>query len=386
MLIERVELRHIRMPLVHPFETSFGRQEERDVIIVKLFSQGLVGYGETASMAGPWYSYETIETCWHVQRDFLIPMMLGRDLKSPAQLMDLFAPVRGHNMAKTGLEEAFWDLAARQDGMSLAQALRQAAVVSLSNHQDAALGGTRNEIECGVSIGIQATPSHLLKRIEAFLAEGYRRVKIKIKPGWDLSVVREVRRVFPDIRLMVDANSAYTLDDAALFVALDEHHLLMIEQPLGYDDIVDHARLQGQIQTSLCLDESIHTPDHARQALDLESCRIINIKPGRVGGLHQAKRIHDLCQERAAPVWCGGMLETGIGRAHNVALASLPNFQLPGDISASKRYYQQDLVWPPFEITSEGMMAVPRGPGIGVEVDEEKLEEVTVRKLEFPQE
>jgi len=368
--IERVGLRHIRLPLAHPFETSFGRQEERDVIIVKLFSQGVVGYGETASMAGPWYSYETIETCWHVQRDFLIPMMLGREVESAAQLMDLFATVRGHNMAKTGLEEAFWDLSARQEGMSLAQSL----------------GGTRDEIECGVSIGIQATLSDLLKRIEAFLAQGYRRIKIKIKPGWDLSVVREVRRVFPHVRLMVDANSAYTLDDAALFVALDECHLLMIEQPLGYDDIVDHARLQGQIQTSLCLDESIHTPDHARQALDLESCRIINIKPGRVGGLHQAKQIHDLCQERGAPVWCGGMLETGIGRAHNVALASLPNFQLPGDISASKRYYEQDLVWPPFEITPEGMMAVPQGPGIGVEVDEERLEKVTVRKLEFPKE
>ena len=368
MRIERVELRHIRMPLVHPFETSFGRQQKRDVIIAKLFSQGVVGYGETASMAGPWYSYETIETCWHVQRDFLIPMVLGQEVESAAQLMDLFAPMRGHNMAKTGLEEAFWDLSARQGGVSLAHAL----------------GGTREEIECGVSIGIQATPSDLLRRIEAFLAEGYRRVKIKIKPGWDLSVVREVRRVFPPIHLMVDANSAYTLDDIELFMALDEYRLLMIEQPLGYDDIVDHARLQSQIQTPLCLDESIHTPDHARQALDLDSCRIINIKPGRVGGLHRAKQIHDLCQERGAPVWCGGMLETGIGRAHNVALASLPNFQLPGDISASKRYYEQDLVWPPFEVTPEGMMAVPHGLGIGVEVDEERLEEVTVRKLRFP--
>jgi O-succinylbenzoate synthase len=366
--IERVELRHIRMPLVHPFETSFGRQEKRDVIIVKLFGQGVMGYGEAASMAGPWYSYETIETCWHVQRDFLIPMLLGREVESAAQLMDLFAPVRGHNMAKTGLEEAFWDLSARQEGVSLAKSL----------------GGARDEIECGVSIGIQATLSDLLKRIGAFLAEGYRRVKIKIKPGWDLFVVREVRRVFPDIRLMVDANSAYTLDDVGLFVALDEYHLLMIEQPLGYDDIVDHARLQSQIQTPLCLDESIHTPDHARQALELGSCRIINIKPGRAGGLHRAKQIHDLCQERGAPVWCGGMLETGIGRAHNVALASLPNFQLPGDISASKRYYEQDLVWPPFEVTPDGMMAVPQGPGIGVEVDEERMEEVTVRKLECP--
>jgi O-succinylbenzoate synthase len=366
--IERVELRHIRLPLVHPFETSFGRQEERDTIIVKLFSQGLVGYGETASMAGPWYSYETIETCWHVQRDFLIPMMLGREVESAAQLMDLFAPVRGHNMAKTGLEQAFWDLSAKQEGVPLAEAL----------------GGTRDEIECGVGIGIQATLSDLLKRIESFLAEGYRRIKIKIKPGWDLSVVREVRRVFPHILLMVDANSAYTLDDTELFVALDEYRLLMIEQPLGYDDIVDHARLQSQIQTPVCLDESIHTPDHARQALERESCRSINIKPGRVGGLHRAKQIHDLCQERGASVWCGGMLETGIGRAHNVALASLPNFQLPGDISASKRYYEQDLVWPPFEITPEGMMAVPQGPGIGVEVDEERLEKVTVRNLEFP--
>jgi O-succinylbenzoate synthase len=344
----------------------------------------VVGYGETASMAGPWYSYETIETCWHVQRDFLIPMMLGREVESAAQLMGLFAPVRGHNMAKTGLEEALWDLSARQEGVSLAQALRQPFDGAQDKAQDAALGGTRDEIECGVSIGIQATLSDLLKRIEAFLAEGYRRIKIKIKPGWDLSVVEEVRRVFPYIRLMVDANSAYTLDDVELFVALDEYRLLMIEQPLGYDDIVDHARLQSQMQTPLCLDESIHTPDHARQALDVGSCRIINIKPGRVGGLHRAKQIHDLCQERGAPVWCGGMLETGIGRAHNVALASLPNFRLPGDISASKRYYEQDLVWPPFEVTSGGMMVVPQRPGIGVEVDEERLEEVTVRKLEFP--
>ncbi len=367
MLIERIELSHVRMPLIHPFETSFRRVEERNSIIVKIYSEGLVGYGETASMAGPWYSYETTETCWHTQRDFLIPAVLGKEIESVTQLMALFAPVRGHNMAKTGLEEAFWDLLAKREGKPLAELL----------------GGTRGRIESGISIGIQATVPDLLERITSFIEEGYWRIKIKIKPGWDLAVVKEVRRAFPQVPLMVDANSAYSLGDVKLFKALDEYHLMMIEQPLGYDDIVDHAKLQREIATPLCLDESIHTLDHARQALELESCRIINIKPGRVGGLQQAKGIHDLCQERGVPVWCGGMLESGIGRAHNVALASLPNFRLPNDIAASKRYYSQDIVQPPIDLGPEGMITVPQGPGIGVEVDEERLERITVRRQEF---
>jgi len=367
MRIEGVELREVRLPLVHPFETSFGREVENRVVIVKVWGEGLVGYGESAAGAGPWYSYETVDTCWHVQRDFLAPLVLGQEIEHPAELTRRFAPVRGHNMAKTGLEEAAWDLLARQAGQPLARFL----------------GGARDRIESGVSVGIQPTVGHLLDRIAAFLAQGYRRVKIKIKPGWDLEVVKEVRRAFPDVPLMLDANSAYSLDDAPLFQSLDDYDLMMIEQPLGYDDIFDHARLQAQIRTPLCLDESITTPEHARWAIELGSCRIINIKPGRVGGLHQARRIHDLCQGHGLPVWCGGLLETGIGRAHNVALSTLPNFRLPGDVSASRRYYERDIVHPPFELNPDGTITVPNGPGIGVTVNDRRLEECTIRSHIF---
>ncbi len=366
MRIERVELRHIRLPLVHPFQTSFGVQAERDLIIVKAHADGLVGWGESASMAAPLYSYETTETCWHILRDFAVPWVLGQDIADAGELVARLAPIRGHNMAKMGLEAAFWDLLARREGVSLSRKL----------------GGTRARIESGVSIGIQPTMEALLERIAAFVDKGYRRIKIKIKPGWDVDVVRRVRQAFPDVPLMADANSAFTLDDVGVFQRMDEFDLMMIEQPLGYDDIADHARLQAQIRTPLCLDESIHTPEHARWAIELGACRIINIKPGRVGGLYQARRIHDICQEHGLPVWCGGLLESGIGRAHNVALASLPNFRLPGDISASERYYRQDVVHPPFTVAADGTMAVPTGPGIGVEVDEERLEAVTVRKSE----
>jgi O-succinylbenzoate synthase len=365
--IEQIQLRHIRLPLVHPFETSFARETLRDIIIVKAVAHGLVGYGESASMAEPFYNYETTETCWHIQRDFLVPWVLGRDIGDAAKLMKLFAPVRGHNMAKTGLEEAWWDLRAKAEGKPLSRLL----------------GGTKEKIESGVSIGIQDSVEHLLQRIGCFLEQGYRRVKIKIKPGWDIGVVDRVRQVFGDVPLMLDANSAYALSDSALFRALDDYDLMMIEQPLGYDDIVDHAKLQSQIKTPICLDESITTPEHARWAIELGSCRIINIKPGRVGGLYQAQRIHDICQQHDMPVWCGGLLESGIGRAHNVALCSLPNFRLPADLSASSRYYARDVVLPPWELNADGTMTVPTAPGIGVEVDEELLERLTVKEQTF---
>ncbi len=363
MQIERIELREVRLPLVHPFETSFGRETEQRVAVVRIDAGGLIGYGESAVGFGPWYSYETIETCWHVQRDFLVPLLLGREIRSADEIGVLFAPVRGHNMAKTGPEQAVWDLLAKHAGQPLARFL----------------GGEKDRIESGVSVGIQETVGELLDRIDAFVERGYRRVKIKIKPGWDADVVEAVRGRFPDLRLMIDANSAYSLDDVGLFRRLDGYDLMMVEQPLGYDDIVDHAKLQAQIRTPVCLDESVVTPEHARWAIELGSCRIINIKPGRVGGLGAAIRIHDLCQGHGVPVWCGGMLETGIGRAHNVALSTLPNFRLPGDVSESARYYERDIVEPPFELNPDGTITVPDGPGIGVTVDEDRLAECTAR-------
>jgi len=365
--VERIELRYIQLPLKHPFETSFGRSFRRDTIVVRVWADGVEGWGESPVEDGPWYSYETVETAWHVQREFLVPMLLGQEVETATQVFDRLAGVRGHNMAKTGLEEALWDVEARQKGVSVAQLL----------------GGTRERVASGVSIGIQDTPEELLERIEGFVKQGYRRVKIKIKPGWDVEIVRAVRRAFPDLPLMVDANSAYRLSDAEHLAALDEFDLMMIEQPLAYDDIYEHSLLQRRLRTPLCLDESIHTPAQARAALELGSCRIINIKPGRVGGLMQARRIHDLCLERGVPVWCGGLLEVGIGRAHNVAIASLPGYTLPGDISASDRYFERDVVDPPFTLNHDGTITVPTGLGLGVEVDLEFLEHVTVRRETF---
>jgi len=365
--VERIELRYIQLPLKHPFETSFGRSFRRDTIVVRVWADGVEGWGESPVEDGPWYSYETVETAWHVQREFLVPMLLGQEVETATQVFDRLAGVRGHNMAKTGLEEALWDVEARQKGVSVAQLL----------------GGTRERVASGVSIGIQDTPEELLERIEGFVKQGYRRVKIKIKPGWDVEIVRAVRRAFPDLPLMVDANSAYRLSDAEHLAALDEFDLMMIEQPLAYDDIYEHSLLQRRLRTPLCLDESIHTPAQARAALELGSCRIINIKPGRVGGLVQARRIHDLCLERGVPVWCGGLLEVGIGRAHNVAIASLPGYTLPGDISASDRYFERDVVDPPFTLNHDGTITVPTGLGLGVEVDLEFLEHVTVRRETF---
>lgn len=367
MRIEQIEIRYVRLPLKRPFETSFRRTWERHTVLVAVRADGVEGWGESPVEDGPWFSAETVETAWHILRDFLVPLMLGREIESASDVFARMGRVRGHPMAKTGLEEALWDAEARQKGVPLARLL----------------GGIRDRIESGVSVGIQDTLPDLLEQVEGYLAQGYRRIKLKIQPGWDVEVVRELRRHWPTVPLMVDANAAYTLADADHLAALDEWGLLMIEQPLAWDDLYEHSRLQRRLRTPICLDESIPTPAAAQAALELESCRMINIKPGRVGGLAQARRIHDLCQERGVPVWCGGLLETGIGRAHNVAIASLPNFALPGDISASDRYYERDVICPPFHLNPDGTIDVPPGPGIGVEIDRDFLETVTVRREVF---
>jgi O-succinylbenzoate synthase len=364
MRIEQIEIRHLALPLVHPFETSFGREEVRQTIIVAVQSEGLTGWGEAATSAGPWYEYETVETCWHVLGDFLGPLVVDRDVAKPEDVARLMAPVRGHNLAKMGLEAAIWDLLGQAQGRSIAQLL----------------GGTRERVAVGVSIGVQGSVPALLERIGSFWAQGYSRIKCKIRPGWDVDVVRQVRERFGDVPLMVDANSAYTLADAERLMALDEFDLMMIEQPLAYDDLVDHAELQQRLRTPLCLDESVPTLAAARAAVVLGSGRIVNIKPGRVGGLTVARAIHDLCRQHDMPVWCGGMLETGIGRAHNVALASLPGFTLPGDISGSARYFHEDIVDPPFVVNDDGTMTVPTGPGIGVAVVQDRLAAATQRQ------
>lgn len=367
MRIERVELRHVRMALVAPFVTSMGVETDEEHVLVRVDAGDVTGWGECVAQATPFYSSETTQTAWHVLRDFLVPAVVGKDLADVGAAIALNARVRGHAMAKAGLEAALWDAFAKARGVSLS----------------ALLGGTRRRIDVGVSIGIQASPSELVKVVGGYLAEGYRRIKIKIAPGHDLSFVKAVRKEYPAIPLQVDANSAYELTDVDTFRAMDDLGLLLVEQPLGYDDIFDHAALQRELKTAICLDESIHSVADARAALELGSCRVINIKPGRVGGYSQSRLIHDLCAARGVPVWHGGMLETGIGRAGNVALASLPNFTLPGDISASRRYYREDLVEPAFEVAPDGTMAVPTGPGIGVEVLADRLEKVTVRRKEF---
>jgi len=367
MKIESVELRQINLTLVSPFTTSFGTQTERPCIIVAVQGAGVVGYGECVAAEGPWYSYETVETAWHVLRDYLVPRLLAFDLDDPTAVWDLFASVRGHNMGKAALEMACWDLAARARGMSLRELL----------------GGERERVAVGVSVGIQASPAALVDTVAGYVGDGYARVKLKIAPGHDEEYVAAVRQAFPDTLTQIDANSAYTLADAPIFRHMDHLGLLLIEQPLGSDDIVDHATLQRELRTPICLDESIHSPDDARHALDLGSCGVINIKPGRVGGHRQSKAIHDLCHARGIPVWCGGMLETNIGRAHNVALASLPGFTLPGDISASARYYAHDVAGPDFTLNDDSTLSVPAGPGIGVEPDPGALDAATTRRETF---
>ena len=365
MRIDRLDLRLCRLPLVSFFETSFGRSYDRTFLLVRLEGAGHEGWGEAVAEANPYYSSETTETAWHIITEFLAPRVLGRVFEHPREIFDAMRPIRGHNMAKAALEMAAWDLYAR----SLAQPLSQV------------LGGTRARIASGVSIGIQDSLDQLQEKIDRELAAGYQRIKIKIKPGWDLAAVEMVRATFGNIPLMVDANAAYALSDAAHLGRLDVHQLMMIEQPLDYDDVSDHALLQQTLATPICLDESIHTVRIARDAIAAGACRIINIKPGRVGGHRESIRLHDLCAEHGIPVWHGGMLESGIGRAHNIHLASLPNFSLPGDIAASKRYYEPDLIDPPIEVAADGTIAVPDEPGIGVRIVAERVDRATLRAV-----
>jgi O-succinylbenzoate synthase len=351
--IDKIEICTVRLPLNEPFETSFGRIDSRLIFLVAIRAAGETGWGEVVAAEEPRYSYETVGTAFHVIRDYLAPAMLAGPLGGISDLAQRLAPFRGHNMAKAGLELAYMDLLARMRGQSLSNLI----------------GGTRERIPVGVSLGIQPTLDQLLERVDRYLGLGYQRIKLKIKPGWDVSVVREVRRRHKDILLSVDANSAYTIVDREHLKALDDFDLLMIEQPLDHDDLIDHAELQSTMATPICLDESITGPGRAKQALDLGSCRIINIKIGRVGGYSSALAIHDLCYAKGIPVWCGGMLESGIGRAHNIALASLPGFVLPGDISASSRYFARDLIAPQVTVSADGTVEVPSRPGLGFEVN-----------------
>ncbi len=366
MKIERVILRQIRMPLVHFFETSFGRTLERDIILVEAIADGASGWGEVTAGENPFYNEEWTESAWLILRDYAVPPVIGKNLSSAEDIAPLVEHIRGHRMARGGLETAIWDLEARLNNRPLWQQIG---------------GGARREILCGVSIGIQDSVPQLLDKIERELAAGYQRIKMKIKPGWDVDVVRQVRERFPSIKLMADANSAYTLKDADHLKRLDDFYLMMIEQPLAHDDIIDHAVLQSKLQTPICLDECIRSAHHAEQAIRLRACGIINIKLGRVGGFREAKRVHDVAQAAGIPVWCGGMLEAGIGRAHNIALSTLPNFTLPGDVSASKRYWKRDIICPAVDTTARGTIEIRDDPGFGHTIDHDYLREVTVREV-----
>jgi O-succinylbenzoate synthase len=342
--IERVELLLLRLPYVHFFETSLGREEEREFILVKVYGDGICGHGEIVAGRSPHYSYETTSTAWHVIKDFLAPLVLDGPISSPLVFHEKAKEYRGHLMAKAGLELALWDIKGKREGVPLWKLY----------------GGVKREIPSGVSIGIQDSVSELLDRVQSFIEEGYQRVKIKIKPAWDVGVIEEIRKTFPKASLQVDANGAYSLEDKDILKGLDEFNLLM--------------------KTPLCLDESILSVETARKAHEMKSCRIINIKVGRVGGIIESKKIHDFCQEKHIPVWCGGMLESGIGRAHNIHLATLPNFKFPNDLSASKRYYEKDLIDPPVEVSRKGTIQVPELPGIGVSILEHRIERATLNR------
>lgn len=371
MRIERIELRLLRLPLVRFFETSFGRIHDRTFVLVTVEDRGAAGVGECVADSDPFYSYETTRTAWHIIADFIAPVILGREWSHPRELFDALGAIRGHHMAKAAVEMAAWDLFARQHGRPLAEVLGGSPAI------------IERGIAAGVSIGIQDSLEQLEERVRVELEAGYRRIKIKIKPGWDVEPVRAIRARFGAIPLMVDANAAYRLSDADHLGSLDEFELLMIEQPLEYDDIRDHARLQERIRTPICLDESLHTPRLAEEALSIGACRIINIKPGRVGGHVQSIRMHDVAVERGAPVWHGGMLESGIGRAHNIHLSTLKGFTMPGDVAASRRYFAPDLIDPEIEVRGDGTIAVPAGPGIGVTIMADRVAAASVERLEL---
>jgi O-succinylbenzoate synthase len=364
MQIREVRLQEVRMKLVSPFETSMDCTTARRIVLVQADVDGVIGWGECVAGETPYYSPETADTAWLMLRDFLWPMIKGKEFASAGEVWNLLARVRGHNMAKAGLEAAVWDAEAKQKGLPLSKLI----------------GGVREEIPCGVSVGIKESLDELSATVQKELAAGYQRIKIKIKPGKDLEPVRRLRQDFPRIKLMVDANSAYTMNDWPLLKQLEGFYLMMIEQPLGWDDLYGHVALQKNLETPICLDECIHTEEQARAAIELGACKIINIKLGRVGGHTVAKRIHDLCQKHGIPVWCGGMLESGIGRAHNIALSTLPNFSLAGDVAASKRYWEEDIIQPEVTVSSQGTIRVPTCTGIGFEPRLDRIDALTVRK------
>lgn len=367
MKIKEITLRHLRMDMKFPFTTSFGTFVDKEFILVEAKdNDDHSGWGESVAFNAPLYNEETVKTNWHVMEDFLIPLLLKNEINHPDDVSDLFSPIRKNNMAKAALEGAVWDLYAKREQKPLYQAL----------------GGEKTEIEVGISIGIQNGIEELLTLIDGYVNEGYRRIKVKIKPGWDVDVMKAIRNRFPTIKLMADANSAYRLKDLDLLKQLDDFDLMMIEQPLASDDIVDHAQVQKALKTPICLDESIHSYEDARKALELGSCKIINIKIGRVGGLTESKKIHDLCMDNNIPVWCGGMLEAGVGRAHNIALTTLSNFTMPGDTAASSRYWEQDIIEP--EVTvHNGLITLPTNPGIGYAPDLNFIEKLTTYKKTF---
>jgi len=365
MKLDSLTLYHLRMPLVAPFETSFGQTTDRECILISLQSDGLSGYGECVADRDPGYSYETVGTAWHILKDFIAPLLLGQNVNSADDFQGQVGHIRGHHLAKAGVEMALWDLRGKLENRSLRDIL----------------GGVRDRVQVGVSVGLQSSPEVLVKSVEKYLEVGYGRIKIKIKPGRDVGDTAAIRKAFPNIKLQVDANSAYNLVTWETLKPLDLLDLLLIEQPLNEDDIWDHRKLQKELRTPICLDESIITPRHARYALEMEACKIINIKAGRVGGISQAVAIHDLCRLQGVPVWCGGMLETGVGRASNLALASLPGFILPGDISASNRYYAEDITNERFSLNSDSTIDVPSGSGLGVTLNTGAVNKYSLEEL-----
>lgn len=367
MKITDITIRQLQMKLKAPFTTSFGTFTHKNFLLLEAKeADGTIGWGESVAFESPWYSEETLQTNWHMLEDFLIPLILNKQINHPDEVSELFASIRKNNMAKSTIEGAIWDIYAQQTNQTLAQAL----------------GGDKEKIEVGISIGIQDSIEDLVALVDGYVKDGFKRIKVKIKPGWDIDVMRTLRETFPNVAIMADANSAYRLEDTALLKQLDEFDLTMIEQPLASDDIIDHATLQKELKTPICLDESIHSLEDTRKAVELGSTKIINIKIGRVGGLTEAKKIHDYCAEHDVPVWCGGMLESGIGRSHNVALTTLPNFVLPGDTAGSNRYWEKDIIKP--EVVSEdGYITVPTTAGIGYEVDREAIDAYTVAQKHY---
>lgn len=368
MKIQKIVMRKMAMDMKVPFMTSFGITKTKDFTMVELHTKENVGYGDCSAFGKPWYNEETTEGAFEIIKNELAPVLFSHDdIKDAQQFYEETNWIRRNKMARSAVDCALWDLYAKEQGISLSKAL----------------GGTRSEVETGVSLGVEKTPDDLLRTIDGYMKQGYHRIKCKIKPGYDIQYIEAVRREFGDITLMVDANSAYTLKDIELFKEIDKYNLLMIEQPLANDDIVDHRHLQSVMNTRICLDESIHSAEDARKAIELGSCKTINIKVARVGGLTEARKVHDVCAEHNIPVWCGGMLDTGIARSHNIAIASLPNYQFPGDIPASDRYWQYDLVTPPTVIDGRAMIPVPTTPGIGFVPVAEIVERFTTEKIEI---